>query len=213
MTECVPDLLFRSGPRDVMERFISEGEIRFRPLDFYRTIEDPNRKDEFEGIRTSEVIGGKIWLQEPGSETWQLGIDQFQGRLNISLNDPDRMHVSCFSHSSEATFGEAKAKIRNPRALFEKMSIAFAEVGVELKWGAVEYYNVQTDPGLPHAHQLWLMKRQIYSPENEFRIGFRLNRKKFLQSVFPARNFEEPKSIPEFLTFRFGSFKEFVEMM
>jgi hypothetical protein len=211
----LPGRLFRSGEELHIKSFLEEGEIRFRPLSFYRSLEDETRRDEFEGAITLVIDSAKIEIQDEQSGNWVHPIDVMSGRMTQSLKELDELHVCCFSKASstmaQSKFGISTVEVFDVPNFLLRLEHGLQQIEAELYYGSVKYYDDRLPIDFPGSGALWLYKRVSFAGESEFRVCLRANRSKLYARLRGEKlaNAE----VPSWLTFRFGSFLDCARLL
>lgn len=190
-------LLYKYLPLQWAERFVSDGEVLFRSLSYFRAVEHAARGDEAEGVH----------LDAPNHDvllTTNTGI-RVAGRYRYLRSvDQERVFAFCcstvFDHSLFRAFeADACVVIHDPAPFFIKLRAAVARAQVAVKPGlrhaAVSYYRPEDkavlDVTVPQ--NLPFLKRQEFSDQREYRAVYALPRGfKVLQRIVqPQFTFDE----------------------
>jgi hypothetical protein len=169
----VPDKLFRNTNLEFANKFIEEGEIMFRPLSYYRKIDDQIRRDENDG-------DFKVALGREKFKRFRLGEHELEpvrdNKLGIPTPQPNLQCISCFSIKPQSGFGPATIEVFNPIGFLDCVGYSVSQnLDVELKSGHVEYYD--NTSAFPNQRTAWLYKEKRFSHEEEFRLGILIKRK------------------------------------
>jgi hypothetical protein len=173
--EVLTERLFRSGDMKYMLKMKEEGEIMFRPLIYYRQIEDPSRRDADEGKVVRHFTEGQIELSDKNGLPIPGLIKVSGGTLNLSADQIENMYVACFSFSAVRKFGISTVEIENPKRLVEALRGLLKKCYLELYYGRVEYYdpaNVSLDL---LETKVGFMKSEKFKDEMEYRFAFFMN--------------------------------------
>ncbi len=190
----VPVRLYRVGELVHLQRFIEEGEILFRPLSYYRKIEDSTRHDEFDGLHAFNVDGGKLSLINPVTGLTEGNWD-LVGHSTYGDHAGNNVFVCCFS-TAQISFEKPNLEIFDVAGLMNALEPLISERNLQPIAGRVRYYNESLPLESFDEGMSWLKKRQSFSREREFRIGF----------------FDSSIEIAAGQAFRFGPLKRYARL-
>jgi hypothetical protein len=169
----IPKVLYRNTAAEFAKSFVEEGELVFRPLSHFMSVEGVSR-DEREGQIVSDLKGAKIEFQDPDTEQWTT-LDMVAGELvnEIERDKSDRILVKCFSLSrKENDYGKTTIEIFDPMGFLNCLDQALASSRINLNYGTVAYYDVkEMMPFQIPAGSMWLYKRKKFEPDEEFRLS------------------------------------------
>jgi hypothetical protein len=171
----VPKTLYRNSEKKYAEAFVEEGEILFRPLSYFRVLEDVARADPMEAKFTGSASGAciSVDINEDGKHIPFFTLNT--GHVTLESKQADQIHVSCFSLQPQMKFGDSTIEIFEPAEFLDQLSVAFSDANTTLRFGSVSYYDsADKFRGLPET-QIWLLKRKQYEAEAEFRISIFVN--------------------------------------
>jgi hypothetical protein len=210
----LPQSIYRSGAYPHMRNFVEEGEIMFRPLSYYRRIEDQNRRDELEGKLQSSAAGMSFEIDWTGDGNFVPAMTLDSGSITFADNRADGLFISCLSLDSKTTFGPSKLEIFDVGGFLKHLKSLLSQSGLELDHGPIDYYDPKEPPkaGLPS--ELWRKKRTIFEPEQEFRITFLVYNVGCLSTheyceIGELRN----TKMPEYIKLKFGSLMNFSRLL
>lgn len=188
-----PVLYRRFEKKEHAEQFIS-GEIRFRNLLYYRTLEDKTRRDELEGISFLDTKGLPFRMSdESGGE---VASGHLTEHLKISIVDPEKYFISSFSteiDEKHRIWGKWVVRIDNPSKLFHDLASETPN-GFGLLWGPVIYDDVPKQTDVLENRDTWRRKRASFSHENEFRIALWVSSKTYCPEKEVYRFDYQPKA-------------------
>ena len=118
----IPDRLYRTGNSDFMNRFVKEGEILFRPLSYYRAIEDKSRADQFEGIHAMDASKAKLEILDPTSGEIEATFELI-GNLEYGNPQVQNVHIVCFSDEPQKQIGHTTVEIFDVKAMLDKIAV------------------------------------------------------------------------------------------
>jgi hypothetical protein len=168
----IPSKLYRNIPVEYIKLFVEEGEVMFRPLSYYRSIEDPLRRDENEGIVRRNFYSGSVEFVDERAAIGKHTLQITRATLNLWTHRADEIYVSCFSTCPRSEPSGVTAEVFEPRLFLTKLKSFLKAVGITLFWGPIEYYdaeNVEIDSAWEKAR---FMKSKSFEEEKEFRLAF-----------------------------------------
>jgi hypothetical protein len=169
----VPKALFRNTEIQHANAFLEEGELLFRPLSHFRTVEGSSR-DEYEGQILRNLRDAKIEVQDPETNAWHK-IDLQSGNFIAKLTDDrsDRLLIKCFSLArKENSYGNTSIEIFDPAGFLNQLDEALSGYRLNLNFGNVKYYDaVKVDHHKIPIETIWLHKRIDFQPDEEFRLA------------------------------------------
>lgn len=214
--ETFPSILYRNTEQQHADAFVQEGELLFRPLTHYRSIEG-HKKDEYEGQLLTEpnrlVI--RIWDEE--LQEYVAPMEMFNPKFVHKLISADDYFISCFALAPQPQHGPATIEFFDVHGFFSGLRLVFAEqLGVELKFGQVNYYDPieqASHPEIPT--ELAFYKRCCFQDEQEFRFVFRLNAatKNMLLESCEKTNPRFGETLKDSLKMRVGNLTDFARVM
>ncbi len=210
----LPHRLYRSDVEDTyLRKFVEEGEIFFRPLTHFRTVEDPVRRDENEGVYEKNAAGLKLEIDFHGSGKFAHAVNMDHGAMKWSTKHADQIHIYCFSLCPQPSFGSSTLKVFDVPGLLTHMGACLASSNFEVRHGPVNYYDDTLPPsgGLPD--NVWLEKRKKYSHEQEYRIAFFVKRRELYQEMFPSLYGGANADIPKHIKARVGNLSQFSRLL
>lgn len=169
-----PESIYRNISKEFALLFLEKGEILFRPLAFYRAMEDPKRRDPNEGSVEAKFYHGTAKLIGKGATEESRPIVITEGTLNLTLEAPDQIYVACFSTREQKKFGEATIVIRDTNTFLRTITGFLEAIKLQMFAGTVEYYDRENVDLIGSQTKLGFMKSNDFSDEQEFRLAFRL---------------------------------------
>ena len=168
----VPNLLYRNTSLEHARAFVEEGEILFRPLTFFRNIEDATRADAMEAKFSKSAAGLHLSVDLVDDGNFVPFVTLDSGVISFEVNNADQIHVACLSLRPQPKFGDSTIEIFKPAEFLERLSVALDSANALLRYGSVQYYDESAKLSGPPGRHLWLMKRKSYESEAEFRLSF-----------------------------------------
>jgi hypothetical protein len=181
-----PPVLYRSFSKEQYAReFVDEGKLRIRPLEYYRYIEDNERRDATEGNGQCHYSGEveRVALDENGDV---LRVEPTAGEIHLTTSISNIVFIYCCSFPPEGNidklpghFGDHTVEISDPLQFFHDMAEASSQFS-ELMVANVEVGEVVYDKGKvldrkPTTEETFGMsifqKPSQFSVEHEFRIA------------------------------------------
>lgn len=171
----IPSVLYRRFTcREHAENFVKNGEIRFRSLSHFRSLEaDEVRRDGLEGSIEVDMAGATIEIAPVDTEDYGSPLVLTSGTMRIFLTMPDPFFISCYSyrkHPAQRKFGRFLVEIYRPKELIGGIILG-PHVPEELFWGKVRYFNRKNPADAREDRQLWLSKPDSLRFEFEFRLA------------------------------------------
>ena len=171
----IPRVLYRRfSTRKDAENFVRLGEVRFRSLSHYQTVEDDARRDAHEGSAyVDDATGITMEVAPLGTSDFGSPI-KMTGQFRKSLTHAERFFVSCYSyrrHPDQKKFGRFLVRISRAQPWLNA-------IGRELPglfWGRVSYFDPTNLSHLVQADPLWLSKPLALRMEYEFRLLMLVN--------------------------------------
>lgn len=213
MTYTLPQKLYRNTEPKYANAFVEEGEILFRPLTFYRNIEDPTRRDENDGVWVKDGPVKKLTLTFNDLPVGRAlkGIPirpEVIRNVLITVPTPNSGSrlISCFATDRQESFGTGAIEIFDVSGFVECVFAKVKEDHLELNWGLVEYYDFNSH--LPDQNNLWLQKDKCkFSTQKEFRLGIVFSDPQIEQLNKHGKNF----TVGTTCLVRCGSLKKFAQ--
>jgi hypothetical protein len=210
----LPQRLYRSDVEDTyLRKFVEEGEIFFRPLTHFRSVEDQVRRDEKEGAYAQNAAGVKLEFDFEGNGEFAHGLNLEHGAFELSVEQPDHIHIYCFSLTPQTSFGPATMEVFDVAGLLNQISATLAFFKLDLKHGPVTYYDPTSPLGGKLPDDVWLQKRTKYNTEEEYRIAFRVKRPEFYRGCFPTKYGSTSAKISKHITLGCGNLEKFAHML
>ena len=211
-----PHPLYRNTERKWAEAFIEEGELLFRPLTYFRELEEP-RGDKHEGRHIIDAAGTTIEIWDEKIKAYVAPIKIVSGQFTDSLTRPDCCFIKCFSDVPQLEFGPATIEIFDVHGFFAGLRVVFAkQLGVELKFSQVNYYDPIEQASLPEIPtELAFYKRCCFQVQREFRFVFYLNgvTRNMLLETCEKTNPSYSETLKNSLKMRVGNLTEFARIM
>jgi hypothetical protein len=211
----LPEKLYRSDKTDVyLRRFRSEGEIFFRPLTYFRSIEDSERRDDHEGKLILNIAGSKGYFNSDGRSDESSIINFIDASMTVQTNSPDHIHICCFSLARKEKFGNVTLEIFDVKGFLAKLEAALNSLKLELQHDRVNYYDPTSKPNSEFPERLWFHKRKFpYADEEEYRVSFRAKRRELYEHFFPNDFGKVSSEIPNYISLKCGSFEDFARLL
>ena len=172
--------------------FVS-GEIRVNTLGAYRRLEQSEaaRRDTMEGItatfppsRIRITVGGHeiqsknlvapVVFHPPGIDAWNVcSFVALHWQADRPIEEEDLPEVSARIRlaNENRRFGEHVAVILDARHFLDEIVRRTALMGLEARYGLVQYYDESTVQGFVPATRVGFFKRRsVYADQKEFRI-------------------------------------------
>ncbi len=203
-----PVKLYRSIELKYARSFVEEGEVMFRPLSYYREIEDDQRRDSKEGIVTRKFTHGTI---EIADATWDSGkrlIPITKANIDLTTDNAGQIYASCFSILPKTKSSDALVEVSNPEYFVASLSGMMKELDIVLKWGLIEYYDDQSVDLTSAEQKIGFMKSTYFSEEKEFRLAFLLHDNNTLKSELEKLPMKE-----RYMTFSSKSFAKYTRRL
>jgi hypothetical protein len=211
----VPKVLYRNTDQKFAKAFVEEGEIMFRSLTYYRSVEDSIRRDDTDGVWIKCAPAKSVTYTRDdlpdGDPLNGVSIKhKAVGNVKITVPAPksELMVISCFSTVQQENFGCGKIEIFNICGFIECVKAALSEAKLPLKYGAVEYCD--SDSRLPGQNDLWRQKENKFSLQKEFRLGILLPENRIVRH----KDHTEDLTIAESsLTLNCGSLEKYAKLL
>jgi hypothetical protein len=190
-------ILFKNLKAKFVEKFWSDGEVALRPLRYFATIEDKQRRDELEGARgitfskdhprreTMKFKPGEYWTPENAPIRAPFILIEPGANVNIVEVMPEA-YVFCVSETTVADYGEAAYRIDEPERFKEILvaamnlrgiPISYAELGKVTYGGPrdpiADFASAQKSFSMLRAglrSDDYFLKSSKYAPDREWRF-------------------------------------------
>ena len=171
----IPSKLYRNIPFEYVKLFVEEGEVMFRPLSYYRSIEDPLRRDEDEGVVRRNFYSGSVEFVDKHAASGKHTLQITRATINLSTHKSEEIYVSCFSICPRSEPRGVTVEVFEPRQFLVKLKSFLTVVGITLFWGAIEYYDAENVEIESAWEKAGFMKSKSFEEEREFRLAFILD--------------------------------------
>jgi hypothetical protein len=204
----IPLKLFRSTNFKYAKVLVEEGEILFRPLSYYRSIEDAKRQDSSEGIFTREFDKGTIEIVDEATQSIKRKIPLLKASIDFTTSRAGEIFVLCFSLDPNVNFGDARVEVFDPLLFLASLKGFLKKAGIELYCGPVEYYD-RKNIDISYAwKKIGFLKSNIFKNEAEFRLAFLLNEDHEFNSRILTTSLKE-----RYFTFSSTDFAKYIKIM
>ena len=116
----LPEKLYRSGKPEYMKRLVEEGEIVFRPLSYYRSLEGI-KGDSYEGRIQFKGAGIKFEVGDVDGTNFQELESVSEMNFGLTKRDNQSVCVSCFSRESLTKHGSATVEVSNLEGFVDRL--------------------------------------------------------------------------------------------